>query len=69
MDNLATNERGEKVIAGSRRPDGTFRKERRVRAGYTPQDEQPTYLSAGAMVGSHASLYLKSLPHQDARMH
>jgi partner of Y14 and mago protein len=52
MDNLPVNERGEKVLTGSRRPDGTVRKERRIRAGYTPQDEQPSYVSAGAMVST-----------------
>eukprot|EP00197_Chlamydomonas_leiostraca_P010347 CAMPEP_0202859970 /NCGR_PEP_ID=MMETSP1391-20130828/1868_1 /ASSEMBLY_ACC=CAM_ASM_000867 /TAXON_ID=1034604 /ORGANISM="Chlamydomonas leiostraca, Strain SAG 11-49" /LENGTH=262 /DNA_ID=CAMNT_0049539087 /DNA_START=5 /DNA_END=794 /DNA_ORIENTATION=+ len=36
-------ESGERVIAGTLRPDGTVRKERRVRQGYTPQEEQPTY--------------------------
>ena len=40
----------ERVIAGSKRPDGTYRKERRVRAGYVPQDEQPVYQSKGALV-------------------
>ncbi|KAG2430262.1 hypothetical protein HXX76_010360 [Chlamydomonas incerta] len=42
-------ETGEKVIAGSVRPDGTVRKERRIRAGYTPQDEQPVYQSRGTV--------------------
>lgn len=51
MDNYVINEKGEKVIVGSRRPDGTLRKERKIRAGYTPQDEQPAYVSVGAQVG------------------
>mmetsp|Transcript_15246 Transcript_15246/g.38474 ORF Transcript_15246/g.38474 Transcript_15246/m.38474 type:complete len:88 (-) Transcript_15246:768-1031(-) len=38
-------ETGEKIIASSRRPDGTLRKEIRVRAGYVPQDEVRRYES------------------------
>lgn len=40
----------ERVIQGSRRPDGTYRKDVRVRAGYVPQDEQPVYVPKGALV-------------------
>ena len=40
MDDLgADNDNGLQVIAGSRRPDGTYRKPVRVRAGYTPLEE------------------------------
>ena len=46
----AVNEQGERVIAASRRPDGTLRKERRVKPGYVPQDEQPVYQPRGAVV-------------------
>ena len=41
---------GERVIRGTRRPDGTYRKDVKVRAGYTPQDEQPVYVPRGAQV-------------------
>ena len=41
---------GERVIQGSRRPDGTYRKDVKVRAGYVPQDEQPVYVPRGAVV-------------------
>ncbi|GAB4821539.1 hypothetical protein N2152v2_008585 [Parachlorella kessleri] len=44
------NDIGERVIAASKRPDGTVRKERRVRAGYVPQDEQPVYQSRGTQM-------------------
>ena len=43
---------GERVIAASKRPDGTVRKERRVRAGYVPQDEKAVYVSRGTAVSS-----------------
>ncbi|GBF88119.1 hypothetical protein Rsub_00831 [Raphidocelis subcapitata] len=51
-----TTATGEKVVAASRRPDGTLRKERRIRAGYTPQDEVPTYVSAGSTFSKQGGL-------------
>lgn len=50
MEGYVVTDNGEKVLPGSRRPDGTIRKERRIRAGYVPQDEQPVYQSGGVMV-------------------
>jgi len=43
-------ESGERIIPGSRRPDGTLRKDIRVRPGYVPIEEQEVYVSRGAKV-------------------
>ncbi|KAG0262413.1 hypothetical protein DFQ27_002339 [Actinomortierella ambigua] len=41
-----TDDDGERVIPASRRPDGTFRKERRVRANYVPPEDVSRYTNA-----------------------
>lgn len=49
MEERALKE-GERILAPTRRPDGTLRKPVRIRAGFTPQDEVPVYQSKGSQV-------------------
>ncbi|PNT77700.1 partner of Y14 and mago isoform X1 [Brachypodium distachyon] len=47
---LTIPKEGERIIAPTRRPDGSLRKEIRIRAGYVPQDEVAIYQSKGALM-------------------
>ncbi|KAL8521000.1 hypothetical protein ACS0TY_011519 [Phlomoides rotata] len=44
-----TLKQGERLLAPTRRPDGSLRKPIRIRAGYVPQDEVAIYQSKGAL--------------------
>nr|CAB3496423.1 unnamed protein product [Digitaria exilis] len=47
---LSIPKEGERIIAPTRRPDGTLRKAIRIRAGYVPQEEVAIYQSKGALM-------------------
>lgn len=59
---LSIPKEGERIIAPTRRPDGTLRKAIRIRAGYVPQEEVAIYQSKGALVSHRLLLPPSFLP-------
>ncbi|GAA5993776.1 hypothetical protein JCM11641_000916 [Rhodosporidiobolus odoratus] len=59
---ISNTAEGDRVVASSRRPDGTYRKEIKIRPGFTPQEDVVLYRSRGAVESEHRKAVKGAVP-------
>ncbi|CAI8591500.1 unnamed protein product [Vicia faba] len=59
---------GERIIASTRRPDGTLRKEIRIRPGYVPPDEVAIYQPKPALMRKEMASHIGPPPGYDPQL-
>ncbi|KAI8905691.1 hypothetical protein PhCBS80983_g02590 [Powellomyces hirtus] len=65
LSGIRESKTGERVIPATRRPDGTVRKERKVRPGFVPQEDVTRYSNARVEATKVPEGYVPGLPTQN----